>query len=139
MTSQPIPPGEAKPPLNIELDVARNLLRKRFNGHVSAAQMKAGAEEMARVLPRLRPGFSMLVDLSGLDAMDIDCVPHLAKIMDLCKAKGVAQVVRVTPDPAKDIGFNILSVTHYRGKVRVLTCETLAEAERALKQTSLPK
>jgi anti-anti-sigma regulatory factor len=133
MTPQPILPAKAKPALDIELDVARNLLCKRFSGHISAAQMKAGAEEIARLLPKLRAGFSLLVDLSGLDAMDLDCVPHLANIMDLCKAQGVARVVRITPDPAKDIGFNILSVTHYRGKVRVMTCETLAEAERALK------
>jgi anti-anti-sigma regulatory factor len=133
MASQPISPAKAKPALEIEVDVARNILCKRFNGHVSAAQMKAGAEEVARLLPQMRAGFSMLVDLSGLEAMDLDCVQHLAKIMDRCKAQGVALVVRVTPDPAKDIGFNILSVTHYRGKVRVITCETQAEAERALK------
>jgi anti-anti-sigma regulatory factor len=133
MASQPIPPTKAKPACDIEIAVARNLVCLRFNGHVSAAQMRAGAEEVARLLPKMRAGFSVLADLSGLDAMDLDCVPHLAKIMDLCKAQGVGLVVRVTPDPEKDIGFNILSVTHYRGRVRVITCETLAEAERALR------
>jgi hypothetical protein len=134
MASPPIPPGKPKPALVIEADLVRNILSKRFSGHVSAAQMKAGVDEVARLLPGMRAGFSVLVDLSGLDAMDIDCAPHLAKVMDLCKAHGVALVVRVTPDPSKDIGFNILSVTHYRGKVRVITCETLAEGERALKR-----
>ncbi len=132
MASQPISPENAKPAIEIAVDVTRNILVKRFHGHVSAAQMKAGAQEVARLLPQMRAGFSVLVDLSGLDAMDLDCVPHLAKIMDLCKARGVGLVVRVTPEPDKDIGFNILSVTHYRGKVRVVTCQTLAEAERAL-------
>jgi hypothetical protein len=133
MASQPVPPAKAKPALEIGIDVARNILCKRFNGHVSAAQMKAGVAEVARLLPSMRAGFKVLVDLSGLSSMDLDCAPHLAKVMDLCKAHGVGLVVRVTPDPEKDIGFNILSVTHYRGKVRVVTCETLAEAERALK------
>jgi len=133
MASQPVSPVRAKSAVDVQIDVARNILSKRFNGHVTAAQMKAGAEEVARLLPRMRAGFSVMVDLSGLDAMDIDCAPYLAKVMDLCKAQGVGLVVRVTPDPAKDIGFNILSVTHYRGKVRVVTCETLEEAERALK------
>jgi len=133
MATQPIPPGKVKLALEIDVDVERNLLRKCFFGHVSAAQMKAGAQEVARLLPQMRAGFSVLVDLGGLEAMDLDCVPHLAKIMDLCKAQGVGRVVRVIPDPEKDIGFNILSVTHYRGKVPVVTCETLAEAERALR------
>jgi ABC-type transporter Mla MlaB component len=133
MPSQPIPPAKPKPAFDIEIDVARNLVCQRFCGHVSAAQLKAGMGRVAALLPQMRAGFSMLVDLSGIDAMDLDCVPHLAKVMDLCRAQGVALVVRVTPDPDKDIGFNILSATHYRGKVRVVTCETLAEAERALK------
>jgi hypothetical protein len=41
-------------------------------------------------------------------------------------------VVRVIPDPHKDIGLNILSLFHYRRGVRIVTCETLEEAMRAL-------
>ena len=33
----------------------------------------------------------------------------------------------------KDIGFGILSIFHYARRVRVVTCETRAEAERVLK------
>ena len=51
--------------------------------------------------------------------------------MDEFKAKGIGAVVRIVPDPAKDIGFNILSVVHYRRGVRVVTCQTAEEAERA--------
>lgn len=116
----------------VQIDVVRNLASVHFNGHVSAVQARAGAESVAGLLPKMRAGFSVLVDLSGLDAMDLDCVPHLAAIMELCRTHGVGQVVRIMPDPAKDIGLNILSVIHYRGKVRLITCETLAEAERAL-------
>ena len=64
--------------------------------------------------------------------MDLDCVPHLTKIMDLSRAHGVGTVVRVIPDPDKDIGFSILSIIHYRRGVRIVTCESLAEAERVL-------
>jgi hypothetical protein len=65
--------------------------------------------------------------------MDLDCVPHLARIMDLSRARGVGTVVRIIPDRDKDIGFNILSIIHYRRDVQIITCETPAEAERALK------
>jgi anti-anti-sigma regulatory factor len=84
------------------------------------------------MLAQVRPGFAVLADLSGLEAMDVECGPHIAKIMDLCKARGVSLVVRVMPDPKKDIGLNILSLVHYRGKVKIVTCATRAEAEHAL-------
>jgi hypothetical protein len=84
-------------------------------------------------MPQMRTGFTVLVDLSGLENMALDCVPYLSKIMDLCKAQGVGLVVRVIPDPTKDIGLNILSLIHYRGKVRIVTCDTLAEAEKLMK------
>lgn len=117
----------------VEVDAARNLVRTRYCGSVTAAQMKTGVQEAERLLPQMRAGFAVLADLSGLEAMDLDCAPHLSKIMDLCKAQGVGLVIRVIPDPTKDIGLNILSLIHYRGKVRLVTCDTLAEAERALK------
>jgi hypothetical protein len=41
-------------------------------------------------------------------------------------------VVRVIPDPQKDIGLNILSLFHYRKRVRIVTCETLDEARKVL-------
>jgi hypothetical protein len=44
----------------------------------------------------------------------------------------VGTVVRIIPDPTKDIGLNILSVVHLRNGVRVLTLRDAAEAERVL-------
>ena len=52
--------------------------------------------------------------------------------MDLCNKKGVEMVVRVIPDPHKDIGLNIMSLFHYRRHVRLVTCQTLAEAMNIL-------
>ena len=43
-------------------------------------------------------------------------------------------VVRVIPDPYKDIGLNIVSLFHYPRRVRIVTCETLEEAMRALER-----
>ena len=42
--------------------------------------------------------------------------------------KQVAEVIRVMPDPRKDIGLNILSQFHYGPNIRITTYETLAEA-----------
>ena len=45
---------------------------------------------------------------------------------------GIAKVVRIIPDPKKDIGLNIMSVFHYQRRVQIITCETLDQADQAL-------
>jgi hypothetical protein len=119
-------------PFEIEVDLGRNLARTHYRGNVSAADMQQGVQQVEAILPQLRPDFIVLADLSELDVMEIECGPHIAKIMDLCKAHGVGMVVRIIPDPKKDIGMNILSLVHYRGQVKIVTCETRAEAEKLL-------
>lgn len=117
-----------------EVDTTRNIVRMRYFGNVTAAHMKGSGERVEKsILPQMSAGFTALVDLSGLESMDLDCGPYIARIMDLCKARGIRRTVRVIPDPSKDIGLNILSLTHYRGEVQTITCSTLAEAEQALK------
>jgi hypothetical protein len=64
--------------------------------------------------------------------MAAKAVPHIRRIMDLCNQRGVAMVVRVIPDPQKDIGLNIMSLFHYKRQVRIVTCQNLAQAQRAL-------
>jgi hypothetical protein len=51
--------------------------------------------------------------------------------MDLRKAQGVAMVVRVIAAASKDSGFTIFAIIHDRGKGKIVTYETRAEAGRA--------
>ena len=120
------------PKCEVLYDAPRNIIRMWYRGHVAAAEMKAFAGKVRSLLPGVRKGFTVLTELSGLDSMELDCITDLTKMMDEFKAKGVGTVVRIVPDPAKDIGFNILSVVHYRRGVLVVTCHTAEEAERAL-------
>ncbi len=120
----------------IQSDALPDLVQIRYFGHVTAAGVKSCCAEVERLLPGTRTGFAVLTDLSALDSMDLDCVPHLTKIMDLCRARGVGTVVRVIPDRDKDIGFKILSIIHYRRGVRIVTCETLAEAAKIVKPSA---
>jgi hypothetical protein len=115
-----------------DADKSVNLLRIRVWDRVTAEEVQRCAEEVRSLLPGLGKGFTLLTDLSGLAAMDLDCVPPLEGLMDLCRQAGVAMVVRVIPDPHKDIGFNILSVFHYPRRVKIVTCETMEEAQSAL-------
>jgi hypothetical protein len=110
----------------------RNLIEVRYRGRVTADEVSEVHGKVLDLLPKMRKGFTFLADLSGLESMELDCVVGITKIMDACNAAGIGTVVRVIPDPRKDIGLNILSIIHYRRGVRVLTCQNLDEAERAI-------
>lgn len=115
-----------------QVDKAKNLLQVGYTGRVGPDETKRVADEVQRLLGELEPGFRLLTDLSGLEAMEMGCVPHIRKMMDVCNQKGVELVVRVVPDPHKDIGLNILSLFHYRRRVRIVTSENLEEAMKVL-------
>lgn len=117
----------------LEIDEPRNLLAIRYRGLVRPDETARGVEEMRTALAKLQRGFRLLADLTALESMDVACAPHIEKAMDLCNEKGASIVVRVIPDPTRDIGLQIMSVFHYDGRVRIVTCETLAEAEEILR------
>jgi hypothetical protein len=116
----------------VRLDASRNLIEVRYRGRIVAADVKAMSEGVIALLPQMPKGFTFLADLSCLESMDLDCVPYITKVMDACNASGIGTVVRIIPDPRKDIGFNILSIIHYGRGVHVLTFQNSAEAERAI-------
>jgi hypothetical protein len=118
--------------LQADVDKAKNLLKISYSQHVGPEDTERGEKELSVLLADLRPGFRMLTDLSALESMDLACVPHINNLMDLCNEKGVEMIVRVIPDPHKDIGLNIMSLFHYSRRVRMVTCESLAEAMNIL-------
>ena len=66
--------------------------------------------------------------------MDLQCRPHINRVMDLCDDAGIDMVVRVIPDPRKDIGLNIMSLFHYRRGLPIVTFESLPEALKILSE-----
>jgi hypothetical protein len=64
--------------------------------------------------------------------MDASCAPDLGALMDMCSARGMSTVVRVIPDPDKDIGFDIISQFHQHPSVKTQTHKSLAEAIKSL-------
>ena len=116
----------------VETDVARRLLRLTYSQRVAPAQARQCRVAVAAALAKLQPGFRVLTDLRNLEEMDTACAAELQAIMDLCRKKGVSEVVRVIPDTTKDIGFNLMSFFHYGHDLPILTFETLAEAQQKL-------
>ena len=119
--------------IKFEVDQPQSLLAIRYSGHVGPHETEEGLEQIRSGLAKLQFGFRLLADLTELESMDVACAPFIEKAMDMCNEKGASMVVRVIPDPHRDIGMQIMSYFHYSGDVQIVTCQTLAEAEEVLR------
>ena len=117
---------------SIEASDAERLLKIIWSGEVDLDEMRRCAEEIEVRAGKMRPGFRVLADLSSLQSMDSAGSRFIGLVMDLCVTKQVEHVVRVIPDPRKDIGLNILSHFHYGSKIRVSVCDNLDDAMQLL-------
>jgi hypothetical protein len=64
--------------------------------------------------------------------MDVSCSPLIGGIVEMCNAGVVSEVVRIIPDPTRDIGLQIMFLFHYGSEVRILTWASAAEAMEAM-------
>jgi hypothetical protein len=110
----------------------RQLLHLSYIERVKPVELQRGREDLKSLLAEMAPGFRVFVDLGRLEAMGLDCVPEIGFSMQLMDQHGVGMVVRLIPDPTKDIGLNILTVFHYKRRPRIVTCKNLLEAAKAL-------
>jgi hypothetical protein len=117
---------------SIEANDDERLIKISWSGKVDSEEMRRCAEEMGVTAFKMQPGFRLLADMTNLESMDYAGVPYITSVMDLCMARQVEQVIRVIPDPHKDIGLNIMSYFHYGPGVRVAVCQNLADAMRLL-------
>jgi anti-anti-sigma regulatory factor len=111
---------------------SKRLLHTSYIGQVGPEEIKAGLEDLKMLLADLPEDFRLLVDLGRLESMDLACAPELGRAMEMIDRHGVGLVVRVIPDPSKDIGFNIFTIFHYAKQPQVATCRNIIEAARAL-------
>jgi hypothetical protein len=116
----------------VEADTTRQLLVLSVAGTVTPDESKETLARIREKLDEMAPGFVALIDFRWLESMSFAGAPFVAQIMDAFVARKVSAVVRVMPDPHKDIGLNILSPFHYGRDVRLMTFETLADAIQAL-------
>jgi hypothetical protein len=123
--------------LSVEIDKSNRLLVISAAGHVSKEEVKHAARQVGEVLKEAAPGLRVLTDFRWLESMRPSAAPHIAEIMDVFAQKQVASVIRIIPDPGKDIGLNILSQFHYSHELPISTVETLVEAlDRLLEQNT---
>ena len=99
-----------------------------FKDHVQQSQIRELEESLPGILADLSPQFTILCDMTGMETMEFDCSKPVADLMKKMAEAGVGEVVRVIPDPGKDIGFGILSVFHYPSSLPVIIYKSLEDA-----------
>ena len=117
---------------SVQTDLSQRLLSVIYSEIVGIEQARCCFEQVQIGLDEMQPGFRFLTDLTELDSMDTSCALYVQQMMSLCEERGVALIVRIIPDPQKDIGFNIMSRFHYTGEVLIVTCANREEAALAL-------
>jgi hypothetical protein len=116
----------------VEADATKRFVVISVAGRVATEEARETAQRVRDLLQSIEPGFVALTDFRWLESMETGAAPFIGQIMDALAEKKVSAVVRVVPDPHKDIGLNILSQFHYGPETRLLTFETLADAVQSL-------
>ena len=121
---------------SVEINTSKRLLVVTAAGHVSEEEVKDAAEQVREALRDAASGIRALTDFRWLESMRPGAAPHIAEIMDALAEKQVASVIRIIPEPGKNIGMiNILSQFHYSRELPISTVETLVDAlDRLLEQ-----
>ena len=114
--------------VSVEINGSKRLLVISATGHVSKEEVKQTAKQVRNALQDVAPGLRALIDFRWLESMRPSAASHIAEIMDALAEKQVASVIRIIPDPGKDIGLNILSQFHCARELPITTVETLVEA-----------
>ena len=117
--------------ISLSYDKKHNTVIIELSGEVDVAQAEKLYLDMKKVVPK-RKGFTILTDLSTARSVDPEIQKPVKKMMDFCNKRGVTKILRVIPDPTKDIGLNILSLFHYSKEVKFLTFQSRKEAQAHL-------
>ena len=118
--------------VKVRYDRKRNTVIVEFEGNVDAGQAKQFFTDLEKVRPKLEKDFKLLTDFSLVDTMEFKVKGEIEKAMDLFNAQGVSEIIRVIPDANMDIGFNLMSASHYSKQIKVHTLRSRQEAEAHL-------
>ena len=70
----------------------KQILWINYIGHVVPEDLKQCREDLEVLLVDLRPGFRLMVDLSQMESMGLDCRTELGAIMELISLAGPPSV-----------------------------------------------
>jgi len=118
--------------ISYHVDDSGRILSLSYSRHVTPHEVEDLLDASRNRMGHLQSDFVLFSDLSHLESMDPACAEGLGALMELLSERGIGLVLRVIPDPSKDIGLNLISLFHYRKPVRVHTVANVAEALKVL-------
>ena len=110
--------------ITANFDAVKNLLHISFEGETTVPEIEGICRKIEAMASAFKPGLRLLNDLSRSAVPSLDLREGVANLMKLMNRLGVVEVIRVIPDPAQDIGYNIMSLFHYGPDVRFRTVES---------------
>lgn len=116
----------------VTMNKAKQLLCLSYIAAVTVEELERCRVDIQAQLADMKPGFTLLVDLTHLASMGIECMAEIGRNMELIDQRAAGLVVRVIPDPYKDIGMNILTIFHYPHHPRIVTCDDMVQAARVI-------
>ena len=119
--------------VKVSYDREHNTVIIEFEGNIDASQAEKVFPDLEKILPKHGKGFKLLTDFSSVQTMELKVKAAIEKAMEIFNAQGVTEIIRVIPDPALDIGLNIMSRSHYSRDVKVLTLRSRGEAQARLR------
>lgn len=75
--------------------VGKNRLVVRIWGDIDDAEARQVGDAAVKAIERLRPGFDVMSDLTGLSPVTPEGLAQLRRIIEAARARGIRRVVRV--------------------------------------------
>lgn len=120
--------------IRVSYDSTLNAVVIVFSDQVDITQAEQSYIDIQKATPKHGKGFKILTDLSKVESMEPGVRAAIKKSMDFFNQNGVTEVIRIIPDPSKDIGFSIMSLFHYSKDVQILTVSSFEEASAYLQE-----
>jgi cytosine/adenosine deaminase-related metal-dependent hydrolase len=110
--------------------VGKNRLVVRIWGEIDDAEARQVGDAAVKAIERLRPGFDVMSDLTGLAPVTPEGLAQLRRIIEVAQARGVRRVVRVV-GRSVDAALQFERISRELGHEAYLAF-SLEEAERLL-------
>jgi hypothetical protein len=94
--------------VNVSYDRPHNAFILEYAGNVTAEETRRAHVEMNKLVPSGGKGFKVLVDLCGVETMEVEVENEIKEAMKSPLASGAREVLHVLPDPESDFAFETL-------------------------------
>jgi hypothetical protein len=118
--------------VHVAYDSPHHAVILEYAGNVTAEETRRAHAEMNKLIPNDGKGFKVLVDLCGIDTMELEVEDEIKEAMSSPLALGAQEVVHVLPDAESDFTFETLVRYFAPKKINCVNFRTRADAQKYL-------